>query len=612
MRLHFQKIRPGDVEQELTQKDQFDTDKVPLIATLVREALQNVMDAKVPDSDQELRVRIAFHHSTPADRDFWQEIFKDFEGHLKASNVPIGEYKLDRPNFLLIEDFGTTGLNGAISKRDDHEFSDFWRRVGRSHKSSGKGGSWGLGKLVFPVASALRCFFGLTVRSEDSSREPQLMGQTILNTHVLDDVRYVPHGFFCDLGEDGIQVPIGDAATVERFRCATGLTRTNQPGLSIAIPFPRKEITISALIPFIIEHYFFPILTGKLVIDVGDEILSAETLEFLSQKYPAPALKDGHMIAFIKALGIAKAENVPIKVPVGWDGSSSLEAIFDDTLIQELRRRYLRGDLLHFRLPIICNSIADGKYPGSFDVYLQPAPAGATPVPLFIRNAITVPNEAGYFTNPQVFAAVVASDFVVSSFLRDAENPAHTSWNGRAEKLMSRWRSPSTTLSKIRHSAKKLDQLVGNSENIVDTDALIDIINIPKYAAAGTKKVSNPISAPPPKPPQSTPRPYKIIQNIGGFTIKGAGDSAGVELPMRINVRMAYAIGRGDAFKRYDRNDFSLNKMNDLQIKAEGATTQSISDNVFLIEGDVPDFSVTVSGFDPNRDIIVQSKRVRT
>lgn len=30
MKLHFQEIRPGDVEQELTQKDQFDTDKVPL------------------------------------------------------------------------------------------------------------------------------------------------------------------------------------------------------------------------------------------------------------------------------------------------------------------------------------------------------------------------------------------------------------------------------------------------------------------------------------------------------------------------------------------------------------------------------------------------------
>ncbi len=612
MKLHFQEIRPGDVEQELTQKDQFDTDKVPLTATLVREALQNVMDARVPGFDQALRVRIAFHDSTPADREFWQDIFGGLDRHLEASAVAVGEYRLDAPSFLLIEDFGTTGLRGATTERDEREFSDFWRRVGKSHKSSGKGGSWGLGKLVFPVSSALRCFFGLTIRSDDSARKPQLMGQAILSTHVLDGRRYVPHGFFCDLGEDGIQVPASDEAIVEQFRRSAGLARTDQPGLSIAIPFPRKEITIGALIPFVIEHYFFPILTGELVIEIGDETLSADTLEQLAEKYPAPVLKDGHMIAFIKALGVARAADTPVNVPAGWDGSAGLEAVLDGALVQELRARYLRGDLLHFRLPIICNSIVEGRLTGSFDVYLQPAPAGASPVPLFIRNAITVPNEASYFTNPQVFAAVVASDPVVSSFLRDAENPAHTSWNGRAEKLMARWRTPGSTLPKIRHSARKLDQLVGNSENIVDPDALISFLNIPKPAAARKRRVPNPISPPPPNPPAPTPRPYRIIPNIGGFTVKGAGESAATEMPMSINVRMAYAIARGDAFKRYDRNDFSLNRTTDIQVAADGATTHTAGDNLLLIEVDDPDFSVTVSGFDPNRDVVVQSNRVRT
>jgi hypothetical protein len=611
MQLHFQEIRPGDVEQELTQKDQFDTDKVPLTATLVREALQNVMDARAPGYDQALRVRIAFHDSTTADRKFWDEVFTGFGRHLEASGVSFDRAKLNAPRFLLIEDFGTTGLRGATQQRDEREFSDFWRRVGKSHKSSGKGGSWGLGKLVFPVSSALRCFFGLTVRSDDSSRRLYLMGQTILSTHVLDGRRYVPHGFFCDLGEDGIQVPVGDDATVERFRRATGLARTNQPGLSIAIPFPREEITIGALIPFVIEHYFFPILTGELVIEIGDETLSAETLEQLAEKYPTPVLKDGHMIAFIKALGLARSADAPVNVPAGWDGSAGLEAVLDGALVQDLRARYLRGDLLHFRLPIVCNSIADGRLTGSFDVYLQPAPAGAIPVPLFIRNAITVPNEASYFTNPQVFAAVVASDSVVSSFLRDAENPAHTSWNGRAEKLMARWRTPGSTLPKIRHSARKLDQLVGNSENIVDPDALISFLNIAKPAAARKRKVPNPISPPPPNPPAPTPRPYRIIPNVGGFTVKGAGESATAEMPMSINVRMAYAIARGDAFKRYDRNDFSLNGTSGIQVKADGATTQPAADNVLLIEAEAPDFSVTVSGFDPNRDVVVQSNRVR-
>ncbi|KHL24106.1 hypothetical protein PK98_15585 [Croceibacterium mercuriale] len=610
MQLHFQEIRPGDVEQELTQKDQFDTDKVPLTATLVREALQNVMDARAPSFDQALRVRIAFHNST-ADREFWEELFTGFRHHLDASGVSIEGVRLDAPRFLLIEDFGTTGLRGATEERDEREFSDFWRRVGKSHKSSGKGGSWGLGKLVFPVSSTLRCFFGLTIRSDDSSRQPKLMGQTILSTHVLDGRRYVPHGFFCNLGQDGIQVPAVDDTTVERFRRASGFARTDQPGLSIAIPFPRQEITIETLIPFVIEHYFFPILTGELIIQIGDETISAETLEQLAERYPAAVLKDGHMIAFIKALDAARTADAPVNVPDGWDSSAGLEAVLDAALVQELRARYLRGELLHFRLPIACNSMAEGRLTGSFDVFLQPAPAGASPVPLFIRNSITVPNEASYFTNPHVFAAVVASDKVVSSFLRDAENPAHTSWNGRAEKLMARWRTPGSTLPKIRHSARKLDQLVGNSENIIDPDALISLLHIPKPATAKKRKVPNPISPPSPTPPEPTPRPYRIIPNVGGFTVKGAGESAASEMPMSINVRMAYAIARGDAFKRYDRNDFSLTGPTDIGIQAEGATSQPAADNVLLIEADAPDFSVTVSGFDPNRDVIVQSNRVR-
>jgi hypothetical protein len=207
---------------------------------------------------------------------------------------------------------------------------------------------------------------------------------------------------------------------------------------------------------------------------------------------------------------------------------------------------------------------------------------------------------------------VVASDEVVSSFLRDAENPAHTSWNGRAEKLVSRWRAPSQTLPKIRHSARKLDQLVSNSQDIVDPDALIAFLNIPQAAAEHAQRVANPISSPPPKPPAPIARPYRIIPKIGGFVVQGAGHNAAVEMPMSINVRMAYAIARGDAFKRYDRNDFSLGGTSEIKIEVVGAIAQPAADNVLLIEAESPDFSVTVSGFDPNRDVVVQSNRVRT
>jgi hypothetical protein len=54
---------------------------------------------------------------------------------------------------------------------------------------------------------------------------------------------------------------------------------------------------------------------------------------------------------------------------------------------------------------------------------------------------VTLPNEEINFRNRKAFAALVAPDGPVSQFLRDAENPAHTSWNGNAEKLTRNWRA---------------------------------------------------------------------------------------------------------------------------------------------------------------------------
>ena len=58
------------------------------------------------------------------------------------------------------------GVPWAIQKlkvniKDDGQFCGFWRRFGRSNKDAAQGGRWGLGKLVFPLASSIRMLIGL-------------------------------------------------------------------------------------------------------------------------------------------------------------------------------------------------------------------------------------------------------------------------------------------------------------------------------------------------------------------------------------------------------------------------------------------------------------------
>ena len=71
--------------------------------------------------------------------------------------------------WVTVEDFGTTGLAGDIEANDpkepDNHFWGFFRSVGISPKGEDAGGSWGLGKWVFPDASVVNAYLGATRRT---------------------------------------------------------------------------------------------------------------------------------------------------------------------------------------------------------------------------------------------------------------------------------------------------------------------------------------------------------------------------------------------------------------------------------------------------------------
>ncbi len=61
------------------------------------------------------------------------------------------------------------------------DFYNFFRAEALSSKGDGKGGTWGVGKTVFPMASRANAFVGLTVQEGNSRR--LLMGRCILRYH---------------------------------------------------------------------------------------------------------------------------------------------------------------------------------------------------------------------------------------------------------------------------------------------------------------------------------------------------------------------------------------------------------------------------------------------
>ncbi len=154
MHWYFRDISDDPSEKELTQQDQFNNDEVALAEGIVRETIQNSTDAQA-GSNSTVRVRFAINAIDGRDRALFENIVAGLSSHLRACGLPLPSPS-DPLRALVVEDFGTTGLTGSIETKDNGQFSGFWRRFGRSKKQGAKGGRWGLGKLVFPSASALR------------------------------------------------------------------------------------------------------------------------------------------------------------------------------------------------------------------------------------------------------------------------------------------------------------------------------------------------------------------------------------------------------------------------------------------------------------------------
>lgn len=284
----FKPSSRDDMDVDPVQGEFFTTRDVDNISNaVVREGIQNALDEKSRnDKTQSVKVRIALsgdkYAAAPAE---YLPLIKSLQPHLHAKGAGLESLPdFTQPmKFLVFEDFNTKGLEGNpkepyvenIKDGQPHNFYYFWRNVGRSGKTDDKLGRWGLGKTVFPASSAINTFWGVTVRKSDQRK--LLMGQSILRTHNREDDKneqfgYKPYGMYGNfVSSDCFAEPVETATELSHFETIFRLERKDQPGFSIVVPFVTSEITINHLAYSVIEQYFYPILEGKLEVQLENE-----------------------------------------------------------------------------------------------------------------------------------------------------------------------------------------------------------------------------------------------------------------------------------------------------------------------------------------------------
>src|SRR6266851_5470290 len=107
---NFEERDPRYIEQELTQRDQFNNDEVTLAEAIVREVIQNSADAALDSTP--VKVCFSIREISPADVQKFREQFAALRPHLVACGINAWEIDEKKPQMLVIEDFSTKGLTG--------------------------------------------------------------------------------------------------------------------------------------------------------------------------------------------------------------------------------------------------------------------------------------------------------------------------------------------------------------------------------------------------------------------------------------------------------------------------------------------------------------------
>ena len=317
MEWYFRDISDDPSEKELTQQDQFNNDEVALAEALVRETIQNSTDASL--NRGQVKVRFALHDiAATAGTSIIRQMVDGLAPSLRAAGFAIPQPR-DSMRLLVIEDFGTTGLKGAVDIKDNGQFCGFWRRFGRSNKKQAQGGRWGLGKLVFPSASQARTVVGLTRRNDDSSS--WLMGQAILRNHQVNGIEKDSVGFWCDAKATRKGMPTSDAALCRGVSAEARLVRDGEPGLSLVVPHVLPEIEPSHLIAATVRNYYYPILTGKLVVEVDGTVIDATSFEAVSTSLGTEVVP-AWMLTFVRELQVRRDAPADLVLPIEWQSKT--------------------------------------------------------------------------------------------------------------------------------------------------------------------------------------------------------------------------------------------------------------------------------------------------
>jgi hypothetical protein len=628
----FPRQRPMEKHRDPIQGEFFTTESIESVAdSVVRESVQNSLDAKALGVDGPVEVRFTVGRVPRAQvAPFLENLWP----HVSACDGEAGALERDSEvRFLAVEDFGTTGLRGDPSEMYDvseadppNEFYFFVRAEGRSSKSGADRGNWGVGKYTYPMVSSVNAFFALTNRILDcgpGGQGPLAIGQAVLKNHAVDGVHFQPDGWWASLereGDEDLPLPFGGNGDGVPAQLASAflLTRRDEPGLSVVVPFIASELDAEEIVESVVRNYGIAIAWGLLTVIVIDETGETTRIDVAELDDVVAQLPKTERDRFQADLELARwgstCSDVD-RVALGqFEGRPSwaAEDLMDEATAQRIREDLTSGRNVCVRVPVhVVEKSGDFDTWSHFDVLFAPTENSKGP-PAFYREGLRI-SEVGTYKITGIRAIVVIDHPPLAQMLGDSEGPAHVNWSPSTHRFKDKYADGKRWIGFVKQAPHEILRLARSAQEDEDRDLARDFFST---------RTPPPPAPPPPPPPEDPgaetddpgsegPKPEppsseKLIRTeeiVGGFSI-GVSDSVSKHATLHVSV--AYDVRRGSALKKWRLWDFRLE---DQEVEITAGRLIDRGGNEMRVRIDSSEeFNLRVRGFDPKRDLYVKAE----
>ncbi len=388
------------------------------------------------------------------------------------------------------------------------------------------------------------------------------------------------------------------------------LHRGKEPGLSVIIPFPDDDLTPDEIIKAVIENTFHQIITGHLIVQVEDTIIDPKTIFRLADKAGLEKLKSAMTLS-----ADIKQKTFPSFSPRPETATQRLKAEhFSDATVEELRKRWATGDIVAIDLPVrIAKKGAARSEMGSVHLFVRREQNSDLRKETYVRGRVTV-RLRPIANRINCVALLVTDAGIASTFLGDAEPPAHDHWY--INRVRADYQNPRLPLQRILYSLRDLLDLLeqGEADQPIK-DAFVEYLWTVRREE---EKEPEPRPKPPPAPlpppipvPPATVTPHRLHRIDGGFAYSYQPEDPEAEDADGARILVSYRRRTGKkAPKSVKFRDFT----DELPVEETGsADLDQVPEPrrvLFKLANISPGYELRVTGFDTNRDLELRLETV--